>query len=592
MRRWSGTLRSWLAARCKDEQGIALILVLIIMFSLSIMLVTVISYSDSTQEASFTNVKRNAASNLAEAGLNDAYSVISQIGTDDTAIPAPPTFPSGPNTAPVGGNQTTFAGGGIEAWGGSYDSTTKTWTITSYGLYPSPTGNGTYVTRRLGAAVQIVAPPYTFASLASTCEKHSLVITLGGNLTVTNGIYVNSCDSGHDAFDVKGSAASIAAPTINVVGGWETGSGNLVKVNGITCSLSNDNPPDPSPPAGCPTVGAPVITDPYATKLSAPALGSPMCQQSTYGASASYAGKPKLTAAITAAQTTLTTGLVGPANGDIIQIDTENMLVTAGGGTTSLTVQRAYNGTTAAAHSSGKEVKYLPFTGYIGTAAAPAPCDIYSGTVTLNPGTYYGGICIGTTSGKDCGPNINGVCPTTASGPANVTMNPGTYIMAGGGFFVCGNSTLSAPNVLIYNTNDPSHTAGSGAVDQILLNTTGAVTLGPQSHGAYQGLTIFQDRTQTVDTTDSCDSKKAIVADQDIAFESVASSGVNGQLGSISGTIYAPGLKADFADYLSGTGNLAVLTACMVIAGGDATFNFQANGLFGTGDSMKILSQY
>src|SRR4051812_33184907 len=168
--RWSlGCLRSGMAARCaNNEQGMALILVLIIMFSLSIMLVTVISYSDSTQQASYLGGKRAAAASLAEAGLNDAFSVISVSGTDDTAIAATPGVD--PIThAPTGGTQVTFPGGGIEAWGGSYDTTTKTWTITSIGAYLSPSGDGTYVTRKLGAAVQIVAPPYTFASLASGC---------------------------------------------------------------------------------------------------------------------------------------------------------------------------------------------------------------------------------------------------------------------------------------------------------------------------------------------------------------------------------------------------------------------------------------
>lgn len=52
----------------------------------------------------------------------------------------------------------------------------------------------------------------------------------------------------------------------------------------------------------------------------------------------------------------IATGLDGAhanfANGDVIQIDSEQMLITAGGGTTSLTVTRAYNGTTAASHAN------------------------------------------------------------------------------------------------------------------------------------------------------------------------------------------------------------------------------------------------
>ena len=57
-------------------------------------------------------------------------------------------------------------------------------------------------------------------------------------------------------------------------------------------------------------------------------------------------------------------------------------------------------------------------------------------------------------------------------------MSAGTYIMAGGGFRVCGASTLSAPNVMIYNTNDQVGATVYQAIDQVLLNTTGSVTLG------------------------------------------------------------------------------------------------------------------
>jgi Tfp pilus assembly protein PilX len=585
MRRWTTDRWTALAARCGNgEEGITLILVVIVMFALSIMLVTVISYSSSSSTSTYQGDAKNRATNLAEAGLNEAYSLISQTGTDINAIKPPPpdvnsTLISGPN-------------GGYTRWGGVYTSSTKTWTITSIGYYPSPTGSGT-VTKAMYASVQIVAPPYTFASLNNSCDKHTLIITLGGQLTVTNGIYVNSCDNGHDAFDVKGVGGVIAAPTIQVVGGWERANGDLVKVNGVSCPLLNDNPPDPSPPAGCPSIGQPVISDPYASKLTAPTLGSPACTYNVYGAPVSYpAPKQKLVGNITAAQTTLTTDQLMVVNGDVIQIDTEQMLVTAGGGTTALTVSRAFNGTTAATHNNGKEIKKLPLTGVAGTAALPAPCVIRSGTVTLNPGTYYGGICIGGPASNECGGKIGGSCATNSGGTANVTLNPGTYIMAGGGFFACGSSTLSAPNVMIYNTQDPTNTAGSGAFEQLQIDTTGSVVLGPQSTGAYQGLTYFQDRTLAVAPAKDCDTKKDTPTDQDFVLTSMASSGANGALGSISGTIYAAAARADFGTAVGGVGNIAVLTGCLVIAGGDATFDFHPEGLFGTGDSMKVVKQW
>jgi len=148
---------------------------------------------------------------------------------------------------------------------------------------------------------------------------------------------------------------------------------------------------------------------------------------------------------------------------------------------------------------------WMPTAGVVGNAsgstAAPSPLKISSGTVTLQPGTYYGGICIGAASGNDC---VGAHClPSVASSPV-VTLMPGIYILAGGGFQVCGHATLDAPNVLLYNTNDQfAPVIGTyAAVGQIELNTAGTVTLGPQTldqDPLYAGFTIFEDRAQVVD---------------------------------------------------------------------------------------------
>jgi hypothetical protein len=63
-----------------------------------------------------------------------------------------------------------------------------------------------------------------------------------------------------------------------------------------------------------------------------------------------------LAADITSTQTELALGAARFADGDTIIIDTEQMVVTAGGGTTTLTVQRGQNGSAEAAHASGAPV--------------------------------------------------------------------------------------------------------------------------------------------------------------------------------------------------------------------------------------------
>jgi Flp pilus assembly protein TadG len=246
-----------------------------------------------------------------------------------------------------------------------------------------------------------------------------------------------------------------------------------------------------------------------------------------------------------------------------------------------------------------------PITGTVtstdhGTAASPGACEISSGTVTLQPGTYYGGICIGTATNGVCDP-----CETTTAANAHVTFAsgpPGTeanYIMAGGGLKVCGSSSLDAPNVMIYNTQDPSHPTGNGALDQIKVNTTGSVTLGPQTSGIHKGLTIFEDPSLSLAGGMTCGNKTgftttpspAQVDSWDIALMSMASTGSDGvapdgPLGSISGTVYSPGPHAEFAVAVSGIADLAVISDCILIDKSDSRFNFDSLHLLGLGTEL------
>ena len=664
-----------LAGRLSDESGIALAIAVGVMLVLSITVTSVISYTSAGARSTNISTSGQKASALAEAGMNNALSVLSSSGTDSVAMRPQPAYAGDPNAT-----VTSYVGGGTATWGAAYTAATRTWTIKSIGSVPNPTGPGPgNINRTLYGSAVIAAPPYSFVSLDSLCDKHTLTIRSSGHLTVTNAMYVNACDMAHDAFDVFGTGGWIKAPSIEVVGGWETHDGNDVIVNGITCPLVNANPPalgNPgTPTAGCPIMGKPVLADPF-VNVAAPALGTPMCTGTVYGTAASYtslATKPKLSANITALSTSIPiTNPSWVADGDVIQIESEWMLVLSGGGTATLTVQRAFNGTTAAAHASGKELKKVPVS-TAGTAATPAQCSKSSGAVTLQPGTYYGGICIGAPAGSDCTtatcvPNdpynaaayspaealtnaltnvatstiLSGATPIevgdmikienewllvtgvtiggsgktitstltftrgeldstavahaggkailkgTPAIKADVTLAAGTYIMAGGGLHVCGASTLSAPNVLIYNTQDPTNTTGAGAIDQVLLNTNGSVSLGPQTVGMYAGLTVFQDRTLSVTpNSTTCDTKSKDWTLADMVVASTKSTGANGKLGSVSGTIYIPASRAIFSTYVGGTANLAVMSSCILIDGGDATFDFQLSGLFGVGLQLQ-----
>lgn len=112
-----------------------------------------------------------------------------------------------------------------------------------------------------------------------------------------------------------------------------------------------------------------------------------------------------------------------------------------------------------------------------GSAASPSKYTVNTNNVTIQPGIYYGGIDI------------------TAN---NVHMASGIYVMAGGGFSVGNNASVSSDlgGVMIYNTSVPGATSGAGAADSLSLtngNTSpniAAITTGP-----WTGFVFFQDRS-------------------------------------------------------------------------------------------------
>jgi Flp pilus assembly protein TadG len=140
--------------------------------------------------------------------------------------------------------------------------------------------------------------------------------------------------------------------------------------------------------------------------------------------------------------------------------------------------------------SSGKgvfvgtvETNVAPTPDPLSTLAAPDPTTLTlrsssnyqissSGTYTLQPGLYRGGIAITAPSG------------------GLVTLNPGIYYMQGGGFSNSGGISVTGSGVMIYNAPVQSS-------DQVKLSGNGNLTLSPPTSGTYKGITIFQDRTST-----------------------------------------------------------------------------------------------
>jgi hypothetical protein len=105
---------------------------------------------------------------------------------------------------------------------------------------------------------------------------------------------------------------------------------------------------------------------------------------------------------------------------------------------------------------------------------SPASCipkvKIVSGTTTLPPGTYCGGVSISGAS-------------------TNVTLLPGPYIFKGGDLTISGDAIVSGDGLILFFTTDGKKYAGFG-----ISGVRTSVTLAPSTVEQFSGVTIFQDR--------------------------------------------------------------------------------------------------
>jgi Tfp pilus assembly protein PilV len=186
------------------EEGIALVMALLIMFVLSVTLTSVVFYSSSNARDASRSKAAQQAYALAEAALNDGAAQIA------SHYPNQSLWSS--SWAATGGPVSYSAGSG--SWSSSFASTsatTGTWTITGTGTVSNPTGPGvTALTRTVTGKVDV-----SFDSTPSPLWQY---VYSGGDTSITQ--------SGSFAVPIwvagnlsLSSSATIAAPATLVVGG-------------------------------------------------------------------------------------------------------------------------------------------------------------------------------------------------------------------------------------------------------------------------------------------------------------------------------------------------------------------------------------
>jgi len=123
----------------------ALVLCLSILVVLGLLGGVVVTFSTAGQRSASHSSAGVSAYSLAEAGINNAISVLAK-ATDarDLALISTPTTSS-------------YGGGATATWWGTYDSAATTWTVTSIGSARNPNGGTRPITRKITVTTKIRA---------------------------------------------------------------------------------------------------------------------------------------------------------------------------------------------------------------------------------------------------------------------------------------------------------------------------------------------------------------------------------------------------------------------------------------------------
>jgi hypothetical protein len=443
---------------------------------------TVMVYTASNTKTSARSGSDERSFSLSEGALNNAMAVLSN--PTNNALD-PDTLPSSEATA----SSVTYENGTAKWWG-TLDRAAAVWTLTALGVQNSPSG-GAQVRRTLTAKVP-VTPTYSqplnnpvwnylyAGHTGSTCDQ-----TLNNNITGSSRMYVagNLCLSPNVVLaqshvivggnlDVQNNAAIGASTNMSTrvetyvggdcrytVGAWAACTGNQ-DARHIYSKLSdgstigvNHTPPVvaaptadyatwyenaiPGPSQSCTTSSGtpPTFDNNYPTRDNSVSTVFDLTPATSYMCRVGPGAETTLTAALNATQTTVTVASASgfPSSQFKIRIDDEQMTVTSGFGTTTWTVSRGVNGTTAKTHANSQTV--------LNWDAAP------SGEITWNATTKT--LIVQGTIFIDGSAKISNGAINTYNGQAALYLS-GTFRGTGS---LCGASSGSACDFATWNPN-------------------------------------------------------------------------------------------------------------------------------------------
>jgi predicted acyltransferase (DUF342 family) len=422
--------------RClRRQEGISLVMAVGILGVLSVSSTTLVYYSNSNARSAEFSKQNATAYDLAEAGLNEMVSILNRPENNSLKPTLLPT------------TVTTYDAG-TATWSGTLDQATQTWSLTSTGRIKNPTSATNDVTRTVTAKVPVVPtvtqplnnPSWNYIFSTRTGTPGGCDMTVYNNVSGASRMYVmgnlclqNNVNITSSPLVVKGdlvlqnNAAVGSSSSMNTRvetyvgarcqyggGAWANPcSGNQDSrhiyskkdppgyVVGVNTSPILLEPPAadfptwytnalPGPTQNCTTQsGSPPIFDNNGVRDNS-AGSQELTKSSSYTCRVGPAAATDSTTVAAATNTSQTTIQVASATGFptvgsfTLRVGNEYMLVTGGHGTTTWTVQRAQQGTTAAAHSIGTSVTHIdPATGELTWNATTNTLTV-SGTIFID----------------------------------------------------------------------------------------------------------------------------------------------------------------------------------------------------------------
>lgn len=183
----------------RDERGSTLVIALGVMTVLAIAAGSTIAYTAANRRHADRSEAQRAALHLAEAGVNNAASVLGH--EDVMALDADVLTPADTNPYCPDNTNRCFVQsyvGGETMWYGVLDTGTNTWTITSWGIVANPSPSLPEIQRQLSATIRIVADPtqpnnataWNFVVASKTSDSVTCDMTMQNTAAIDAPLYV------------------------------------------------------------------------------------------------------------------------------------------------------------------------------------------------------------------------------------------------------------------------------------------------------------------------------------------------------------------------------------------------------------------